>query len=222
MISNRTSSFLAAAAILILTSTSWAKAQETAQSVRVPVFRYYWFVNLGPFDAQENMGLLRGASWSGSLAGGFGHRLNRFVSGELELGVAGREHAVAPGVLPVEIDDPTLGITWGSYSLVGRLTFGRFEPFAGIGIGSGQADLQVVAQDEPLGSPELEIADDRGLLVLYRVGFDVGVSPRNRIGLELRRMKFEADLGPFTGGSTDIGGTAVLVTYRYLWGERGS
>ena len=148
---------------------------------------------------------------------GFGHRLGSHVWGEAELGVAGREHTVVPGVLPPGIDDPTLSIAWLSYSIVFRFTAGRFEPFVAFGIGSGQADLEVTA-DQPFTVPALQIDSDRGLLVQYRVGFDVAISHKNCLGLDLRRIDFDADLGAFTNGETDIGGTAVLLTYRHTWG----
>jgi hypothetical protein len=72
--------------------------------------------------------------------------------------------------------------------------------------------------DQPFAPPELQIDSDRGLLVQYRVGFDVALSHKSRLGLDLRKIDFDADLGAFTNGETDIGGTAVLLTYRYTWG----
>ncbi len=98
-----------------------------------------------------------------------------------------------------------------------RFPVGKVEPFIGVGIGSGQADL-TDAPDEPFTPPELEIAEDRGLLLLYRVGIDAPIGPRNRLGVELRKVDFEADLGVYTSGETDVGGNAVLFTYRHLFG----
>jgi len=200
---------------MILPGPSWAEDKKPAKPVP---YRYYGFVYLGPFDGEENLGLLGGASGQFLLGGGFGHRLGPYVWGEAELGIAGREHNVVPGVLPPGTDDPTLSIAWLSYSIALRFTAGKVEPFVAFGIGSGQADLQVPA-DQPFAPPELQIDEDKGLLVHYRVGFDVAVGRKGRIGLDLRRIDFDADLGAFTNGETDIGGTAALLTYRHTWGQ---
>jgi hypothetical protein len=182
-------------------------------------YRYYFFFNLGAFDPEEDLGLLRGASGAFTLNLGIGHRLGRYFLGEVELGVAGRQHDVSPAVLPVE-DDLTLMLSWLSYSVAARFPVGRFEPFVAAGIGSGRAEVEFTA-DDPFEDERLAIEDDRGPLFFYRAGFDAAVSPKNRIGLELRRIDFEADLGAFTEGETDVGGTTILLTWRYLLG-RGS
>ena len=199
---------------MIPSGSSWA--EEKTPPKPAP-YRYYAYINLGPFDAEENLGLLGNASWQFLMAGGFGHRLGSHLWGEAEFGVAGREHTLVPGVLPPGIDDPTLGFVWLSYSIVLRFTTGKVEPFVAFGIGSGQADLQVTS-DQPFTTPGLQIDSDDGLLIHYRAGFDVAVSRKSRLGLDLRKVEFDADLGAFTNGETDIGGTAVLLTYRYTWG----
>jgi hypothetical protein len=142
---------------------------------------------------------------------------NRYFAGELELGVMGREHEVPESLFP-DRPEPTLGIAWLSYSMAARFPVGKYEPFVAVGIGSGQADLSIVSED-PIPSVDLDIDQDRGVLYLYRVGFDAGIGElrKHRFGMELRRMVFEADLGDFTGGETDIGGTGALFTYRYVF-----
>jgi len=211
--------FAVPAAALVLTMILPGPCRAANWKTAKPVpYRFYGFVNLGPFDGEENLGLLGGASEQFVFAGGFGHRLASHVWGEAELGVAGRDHTVVPGVLPPGIDDPTLSIAWLSYSIVLRFTAGRVEPFVAFGIGPGEAELQVVS-DQPFAPPELQIDSDKGLLVQYRVGFDVAVSRKSRIGLDLRKITFDADLGAFTNGETDIGGTAALLTYRYIFGH---
>jgi opacity protein-like surface antigen len=174
----------------------------------------YGFVNLGPYDVKEDLGVLGKASYEFQLAGGFAYHFNRYFAGELEMGVLGREHEVPEGLFP-DRPTPNLGIWWLACSAVARFPVGRFEPFVGAGIGSGQAHLDFVSDSAP---PSLEeIDDDRGVLFLYRAGFDAAVGKKHRVGMELRRMVFDADLGDFTGGETDIGGTGALFTYRYVF-----
>jgi hypothetical protein len=191
----------------------WAdEPQETTRRVRPSG---YGFVNLGPYDAEEDLGLLGTASYEFQLAGGVGFYFNRYFAGELELGVMGREHEMPSSLFP-DRPEPTLGIWWLSYSMAARFPVGKFEPFVAAGIGSGQASLDLVAEDAP-ASVDLEIDEDRGVLFFYRVGFDAAVGKSHRVGMELRRMVFEADLGDFTSGETDIGGTGALFTYRYMF-----
>jgi len=177
----------------------------------------YGFVNLGTYDAEEDLGLLGKASYEFQLAGGVGYCFNRYFAGELELGVMGREHEV-PESLFSDRPTPNLGIWWLSYSMVARFPVGKFEPFVAAGIGSGQASLDLIS-DDVIPSVDLEIDEDRGVLFFYRAGFDaaIGKKKKHRVGMELRRMIFEADLGEFTGGENDIGGTGALFTYRYMF-----
>jgi hypothetical protein len=177
----------------------------------------YWFVNLGPYEVEEDFGLLGEASFAFQLAFGGGMYFNRYLAGELELGVMGREHDVPEGLF-TDQPTPNLGIWWLSYSTLVRIPVGKFEPFFGAGIGSGQAHLDIVS-DDPFPSVDLEIDEDRGVLYFYRAGFDAALGERkkHRIGMELRRMVFEADLGEFTDGERDIGGTGALFTYRYVF-----
>ena len=139
--------------------------------------------------------------------------MSRVFAGEVELGVMGREHELTPDPFPEE-DDPTLGIYWLSYSVVARVPARKFSPWVGFGIGSGQAYLNVVDDDYP-AHVEWEIDSDSGVLFLYRAGLDVALGDRNGVGFELRRIEFDADLGVFTGGEADIGGTGLLFTYRH-------
>lgn len=193
---------------------SFSSAGESRATAEPVPYRFYGFFNIGTYDAEEDLGLLGSASYEFQLAGGFGHRLNRYFSGELELGVMGREHEL-PSSLTPDLEDPTLSILWLSYSLVARVPVGKFEPFVGLGVGSGQAYLGE-SDDYPDG-PNTDIDEDSGILFFYRIGFDAAVGKRSRLGLELRRMKFEADLGAFTDGETDIGGTGALFTYRRMF-----
>jgi hypothetical protein len=175
--------------------------------------RYYGFVNLGPYDTEEDLGLLGSSTLGFQLAGGFGHRMNRVFAGEVELGLVGREHEVRSDLWPEEVNDPTLGIYWLSYSIVARFPARKVAPFVAFGIGSGQAHLEIVSDDYP-DSPILEIDDDHGVLFHYRAGLEVALGKKNWLGFELRKIVFEADLGAFTDGETDIGGTGALFTYR--------
>jgi len=177
----------------------------------------YGFVNIGPYDVEEDLGVLGESSYGLQLAGGFGYYFNRYFAGELELGVMGREHDVPEGLF-TDQPTPNLGIWWLSYSTVVRFPVGKLEPFLGAGIGSGQASLDIIS-DDPIPSVDLEIDEDRGVLFFYRAGFDVAMGKYRKhwLGMELRRMVFEADLGEFTNGETDIGGTGALFTYRYVF-----
>ena len=197
-------------------SGSFVQADESTKSPETTRPHFYWFFNLGPYEVKEDLGLLGSASDGLQLAGGFGHHMSRHFAGELELGVLGRDHEV-PSWLSPDTGDMTLAILWFSYSIAARFPVGKFEPFVAVGVGSGQANLNIVA-DDPLETPMLEVDEDRGILFHYRVGFDaaVGKKKKHRVGMEVRRMVFEADLGVFTGGKTDIGGTGVLFTYRYM------
>jgi hypothetical protein len=196
-------------------SSPWA--DETDEKKRTDRPSGYGFVNLGPYDVEDEVGLLEKASYEFQLAGGAGMYFNRFFAGELELGILGRQHRVPESLFP-DRPEPTLSIAWLSFSIAARIPVGKFEPFVAAGIGSGQAELTLVSEDE-FPSVDLEIDDDRGVLYFYRAGFDAGIGKRrkHRMGLELRRMVFEADLGEITGGEKDIGGTGALFTYRYVF-----
>jgi len=198
-------------AALILGPPEWAG--DGGNGTETKPDRYYGFVNLGPYNAEEELGLLGSSTLGFQLAGGFGHRMNRFFAGELELGLMGREHEVRSDLWPEEVDDPTLAIYWLSYSIVARVPARKVAPFVAFGIGSGQVHLEVVSDDYP-NTAALEIDDDDGVLFHYRAGLEVALGEKNWLGLELRKIVLEADLGAFTGGETDIGGTGALFTYR--------
>jgi len=203
-----------AVAALLLMGTP-AHAEPTPSEFAT--YRYYWFIGLGPSFPDEDIGLLEDGSGSAAFSIGFGHQIVGVLMGEIEFGVMGSEYDVPSSILE---DDPTLSNIWLSYSLLGRFNFGRFEPFIGIGAGQGQAHLEVV--EDPIEGPKIEIADDRGLVLHYRAGFDLALKPRHRLGLEVRRTDCEADLGDLTGGEAQIGGVAALVSYRYTFGQRKS
>lgn len=199
---------------LILMGTP-AQAQSTPSEFAT--YRYYWFVGLGPSYPEEDIGLLEDGSGSAAFSVGFGHQIVGVLMGEIEFGVMGSEYDVPSSILK---DDPTLSNIWLSYSLLGRFSFGRFEPFIGIGAGQGQTDLEVAG--EPFEPSELEIADDRSLVVHYRAGFDLALKPKHRLGLEVRRTDCEADLGDLTEGRAQIGGVSAIASYRYTFGQRKS
>jgi hypothetical protein len=207
----------ALATLILLAMLSGLPTWASGEASDAARYRYYWLVELGPVDAEDNVGLLGDASGSFMLGFGFGHRLGRYFMGEAEFGISGREYSVPDSQLP---DDPTFSVAWLSYSVAARFNVGRFEPFVAAGIGSGQASLDIAS--EGLAPPELEIDDDQGILFLYRVGFDAGLGTKNRVGLEFRRIDFNVDLDAYTGGDTNLGGTAVLFTYRYTFGHRKS
>ena len=94
---------------MILPGPSWA--EETKPAKPAP-YRYYTYINLGPFAAEENLGLLGNASWQFLMDGGFVYRLGSRVWGEAEFGVAGRDHTLVPGALPTGDDNPTLSFVW--------------------------------------------------------------------------------------------------------------
>ncbi|MGH9867932.1 MAG: outer membrane beta-barrel protein [Candidatus Polarisedimenticolia bacterium] len=201
-----------AVAALVLSGTASRSEQTPSEFAR---YRYDAVIGIGPSYPEEDIGLLGNASGGTAFMVGFGHRIVGVLMGEIEFGVTGREHDVSSIFLK---DDPTLGLTWLSYSLLARFNVGRFEPFIGIGAGQGQADLEVVT--EPFAPPELEIAEDRGLLLNYRAGFDVALGPKHRLGLEVRRTDCEVDLGGFTDGEAQAGGVSALLSYRYTFGKR--
>ena len=179
------------------------------------MYRYYVFVGFGPSHPEEDFGLLGNATDGTAFMLGFGHQIVGVLMGEIELGQMGRDHDVSSSILS---DNPTLGLGWFSYSLLARFNCGRFEPFVGIGAGQGQADLEVVG--EPFEPPELQLAEDRGLLLHYHAGFDVALGKRHRLGLEVRRTDCEVDLGAFSGGKAQIGGVSALLSYRFTFGQR--
>lgn len=196
-----------------------APAQADTTPSEYARYRYYWFVGLGTSFPKEEIGLLDHASGSGALSIGFGHQIIGVLMGEIEFGVMGSEYDVPSVPSPILGKNPTLSNVWLSYSLLGRFTFGRFEPFIGIGAGQGQAQLEIVDFEE---EERIEIADDRSLVVHYRAGFDMALKPRHRLGLEVRRTDSEADLGDLTDGEAQIGGVSALVSYRYTCGQRKS
>lgn len=206
--------FSALTALLVVLPCAAALAQDEAGPT--PRYRYAWSFAIGPFEGEEDFGLLEGASGGALITIGFGHRLGRLFHGEAELGFAGREHDTP--TLPL-LDDPRVTIAWLAYSVAARFPVGRFEPFVAVGIGSGQADVEI-GDYIPYEQLPYSLADDRGVLFLYRAGFDVALSPKNRIGLEVRGVDMEADLGAYSGGDADIGGTAVLFTYRRVFSFR--
>ncbi len=199
-------------AVLVLLGTPSHAGQAPSEFAR---YRYYGFIGFGPSWPEENFGLLGDATGRTAFNLGFGHQIVGVLMGEIEFGIMGREHQVSS---PFLSDDPTLSLSWFSYSLLSRFNFGRFEPFVGIGAGQGQADLEVVT--EPFAPPDLEIAEDRGLLLLYRAGFDLAAGPKHRFGLDVRWADCEVDLGGFTGGEAQVGGLAALFSYRFTFGNR--
>ena len=201
-----------AVAALVFLGTS-ARAEQTPS--QFADYRYYAFVGLGPSYPEEDIGLLGDASDALGFTLGFGHRIVGVLIGEIELGVMGREHDVSSSFLS---EDPTLSLAWLSYSLLSRFSLKRWEPFVGIGVGQGQADLEVVT--EPFAPPDLEIAEDRGFLLHYRVGLDAALGTKHRLGLEVRRTDCKVDLGGFTGGEAQVGGVSALISYRYTFGQR--
>ena len=209
---------VAAALTIILAGTCWA---ADSSRPKPDPHSPYWFVKLGEFDAEQNLGLLEGATEEVAGVFGSGHRLGSKIWGEVEFGLAGRDHSVTPGVLPPGTDDPTLDILWVSYSFVGRFTIGRVDPFLGLGLGVGYAELEDAADiaDGPFAPPDLEIGDEFGAIFHFRVGLDIAVTGRSYLGLEWRKTSFDADFGAFTNGSTDIGGTSALLTYKRTWGH---
>jgi hypothetical protein len=206
-----------AVAALVLLGTS-ARAEQTPSEQTPSKFaryRYSFFVGFGPSYPEEDIGLLGSAADATAFMFGFEHQMVSVLMGQIELGLMGREHDVSSSILS---DDPTLSLGWFSYSLLTRFNFGRFEPFIGIGAGQGQADLEVAG--EPFEPPKLEIAEDRGLLLHYRAGFDVALGAKHRLGAEVRRTDCEVDLGAFSDGKAQIGGVSALLSYRYTFGQR--
>ena len=198
------------AVTLVLAGGSARAGQEPSEYAK---YRFSGFIGFGPSYPEEDFGLLGNATGKTALMLGFGHRIAGVLMGEIEFGVMGREHEVS-----TLTKNPTLELIWLSYSLLSRFNLGRFEPFIGIGAGQGQATLQVVG--EPFEPPELDLAEDRGLVVNYRTGFDFALGRRHRLGLEVRKTDCEVDLGAFSGGEAQIGGVSALVFYRYTFGQR--
>lgn len=175
--------------------------------------RQYIFFAGGDFRP-DSIARLPNETSSYGFAMGFGSRYSRHAAWEIEFAVQSQEVDSPPNVPPTLFSGTRSDIE--TVGLAGNLRFiyplGNFEPYVGGGIGLYRAKLEV--NGSFLASPAVTESDiGFGLQLLAGMEYYFGLG-RHSVGLQYRKLIFNADFGPVAGGKVNVGGDSLFLTFR--------
>jgi opacity protein-like surface antigen len=204
------------AALCIAGGAAAAEPAPSAAPDRVPDLtgRHYFHLSGGWFDPQENP-QLRNPNGHYGFAFGFGSRHSRHVAWEIEF-FGDHQRVDRPFTPP-----PTLFATPSSRASIETLglaadvrllyPLGRFEPYLGVGLGLYRTELEIA--QGILASSVKRSDTGMGLQLLAGVEYVLGEGG-GVLGLQYRRLKLDASLGPEIAGKVDVGGDFLFIVYR--------
>jgi opacity protein-like surface antigen len=204
------------AVLCIAGGAAAAEPAPTAAPDRVPDLtgRHYFFVSGGWFNPHENP-QFRDPNGHYGFALGFGSRHSRHFAWEIEF-FADHQRVDRPFTPPPTLfatssgraSIETLGLA-GNIRLLYPL--GRFEPYVGAGIGLYHTELKI---DQGFLAGSVTRSDTGpGVQLLAGVEHVFGEGG-NVVGLQYRRLKLDASLGPEIVGKVDAGGDFVFIMFR--------
>ncbi len=204
-------------AVLCIAGGAIAAEPETPTAPdRVPDMtgRSYFYLSAGAFNPHENS-QLRDPNGHYGFALGFGSRHSRHFAWDIEF--FGAEQRVDRPFTP----PPTLIATSASRASIETLglagnvrllyPLGRFEPYVGAGIGLYRTELEI-AQGF-FFNPVTRSDTGMGLQLLAGVEYLFGEGG-GALGIQYRRLKLDANLGPEIVGNVDVGGDFVFIVFR--------
>lgn len=205
------------AALCIAGGAAAAEPEQSSAPDRVPDLtgRHYFYIAGGWFNPQENA-QLNDPNGHYGYAVGFGSRHSRHLAWEIELfgDHQGVDRPFSPP--PSLFANPSSRASIETLGLAGdvRLLYplGRFEPYVGVGLGLYRTELEI-AQGF-LASSVKRTDTGMGLQLLAGVEYVLGEGG-GVLGLQYRRLKLDASLGPEIAGKVDVGGDFLLIVLRF-------
>ena len=95
---------------------------------------------------------------------------------------------------------------------------GRFEPYAGAGVGYYASEISSWGTIVHLFLPsDFAKRSDSDVGTHVAIGLDYAISPTARLSLEYRRIALDANFGPEFGGKTKVGGGMTILAIRSVF-----
>lgn len=186
------------------------------------VGRFYAFGGLALFAPDSN-GQLQGERGGAGVIAGGGFRLSPLLS--FELGALGAGHRLdTPASVSAQIP---AGINFRSSIGTGGLNLsvkflvpqGRVDPYFGAGVGVYTTEFRTTSEDPgcqrhcfDTGPRVTSRSSDPGYHAF--VGVDYHVTQKNVVGVELRRLRLDANFDDIGLGKVNAGGSLLWVGYR--------
>jgi opacity protein-like surface antigen len=187
----------------------------TGVSVADRVGHWYFSGAIGGYQEESNSQLNNQQGKFGTAISG-GYRLTPNLALEADL-LYSRQDIDTPAsvaaVFPGGVDSRSSLHSAGLGGVVKFiLPFDRVELYAGAGIGVYSTSFH--AEGTAFGATTSLDDNDRNVGYQGMLGVDVYVIPALSVGLEYRKLKLDADLGPITSGKIDAGGDFLFLTVR--------
>ena len=185
-----------------------AGADPTGMFAPERVGRGYLGGGVGAFWEESNSQLGNAKGQFGGFFSG-GYRASRYIGLELD-GLSYQQRVDTPAAVSSSIGRSRL-TTSGVGGLVKFiLPLDRIELYAGGGVGAYNTSLRTTRS---AFRADEENETDFGYQGL--IGADYFINPHFSVGLEYRKLKIDADLGPtIPGGKFDAGGDLLFATFR--------
>ncbi|MGH6689165.1 MAG: outer membrane protein, partial [Gammaproteobacteria bacterium] len=175
----------------------------------------YFYVAGGWFDPQENP-QLNDPNGHYGFALGFGSRPTRHIAWEVELFMDHQRVDRPFTPPPTFFSSPGARASIETLGVAGNFRFlyplGRFEPYVGAGVGLFRTELEI-SQGFLLSSIT---RSDTGPGYQFLAGAEYTFGEGGgSLGLQYRRLKLDASLGPEIVGKVDVGGDFLFIVFRF-------
>ena len=172
------------------------------------VGRGYLGGGVGGFWEESNTQLKNAKAQSGGFFGG-GYRASPYIGLELD-GLSYQQRVNTPPTVSSSIGRSRLTTSGVGGVVKFILPLDRIELFAGGGVGAYNTSLRT--SRNPFRDDE---ENDTNIGYQGLIGADYFITPHFSVGLEYRKLKIDADLGPtIPGGKFDAGGDFLFATFR--------
>lgn len=197
--------------VLALLALPMARAAESSSGPRLG----YWYASVGNFAGDETPGQLEGEGSSYGAVVGLGLPRSEHFAVDGEIGAYSSKYNTPPLTAPFGGSvDARMRVTSAGFAINAKAFSGmsRSALYAGAGIGLFWSDLTVTGTI--FGLPATRTETDMAPGYQFIGGGEIAISRDARLGVEYRRVFLKANFGDLSGGTVDVGGRYVALTFR--------
>lgn len=200
-------------------ATSALAQEEDSQVVEADIFDYLsgFYFMLGDHKGEETPGELDHPVAQFAYGLGISFSYSEHINIDVELIGTTKEYETPAtfyaGPFTGVDDDMTLDTTGVSVNALLGDSKGKFEAYAGVGIGIYKSTLLVTGSTFGFPGSYEDRSSDTGLQLMAGIGFKVTES--SLLSLEYRQLDLEGNFSTITGASSnDIGGELIFLKWR--------
>ena len=171
----------------------------------------YSYADLGYFGGRAEQDDFAGSNSGFAVAGGYGHRVNRYLGWEFDTLWAARRYDTPEGILYVS-DTMQLSNAMFTLNIRAIAPFWKLEPWLAFGAGISFTMIEIQSALVPTAVAYED--SDAGLGLQIRAGLDLIYTARGRLGIEFRNFMSDASFSGISNGSADVGGKVFLFSVK--------